>query len=380
MPLKSLAAPPLLPLLRPFTCRLPTRSLLRVAGRDAHEFLQGLYTNDAKLLTPGGSQWGCFLYYYGRVMCDAYVYQASQVYEGQSSLLIDVHHAMREPLLDHLVEMKMRKKVKIEDVSDSLVVAACLGQEAPSEPQSSAASGGASSPTLSDSLAETFLDPRTFALFPSPPEDGATIAPRWVLRKKIVPAAWAPPVQPVFTQPAAVTGASVETNEEHTRAAADAFSEFPYATLLIASGVAEGPELFKNDKSLPFELNTDFLGGVHFNKGCYIGQELTHRTHVMLVTRKRTVPLYFPAVDCGDSREYVGQGLYVDGGKEKVGEVTASVGPFGLGLVRLRYVDTETRSIPDLTVKDGRPVFMSIPSWWPPKQVKKILKRGGDQR
>jgi len=38
---------------------------------------------------------------------------------------------------------------------------------------------------------------------------------------------------------------------------------------------------------LPFEMNLDHLHGVSFDKGCYIGQELTARTHFTGVVRKR---------------------------------------------------------------------------------------------
>lgn len=58
-------------------------------------------------------------------------------------------------------------------------------------------------------------------------------------------------------------------------------------------GVAEGVEEIPPDKSLPLEYCMDYMGGVDFNKGCYVGQELTIRTHHHGVVRKRVAPLIF---------------------------------------------------------------------------------------
>lgn len=42
---------------------------------------------------------------------------------------------------------------------------------------------------------------------------------------------------------------------------------------------------------MPLEENLDLMHGVDFRKGCYIGQELTARTHHTGVIRKRVVPI-----------------------------------------------------------------------------------------
>jgi folate-binding protein YgfZ len=56
-------------------------------------------------------------------------------------------------------------------------------------------------------------------------------------------------------------------------------------------GVPEGPTDFTSGHSFPFEGTIDFLNGVSFDKGCYLGQELTARTFYSGVTRKRMFPL-----------------------------------------------------------------------------------------
>lgn len=45
------------------------------------------------------------------------------------------------------------------------------------------------------------------------------------------------------------------------------------------------------------EFNVDLMGGIDFNKGCYLGQELVTRTHHRGVVRKRVLPLRFHSLD-----------------------------------------------------------------------------------
>ncbi|KAL7701395.1 Aminomethyltransferase folate-binding domain containing protein [Lotmaria passim] len=395
----------------PFVCRLTNRRVVRVRGTEAHDFLQGLFTNDLRELHPSGSLYGCFLYFTGRVMCDAYLYQCKRVHDGQASILVDVHESCAEELVDHLTEMKMRKKVVIEDVGEDLTVVAALehsGDVASSaeacggddrttasssdNSNNSNGSGGSShgrhdgsaleghvlsserspSQTLEERHTECFADPRNGALFPAPsgiPKptsevisgslgtasgDGAAAAAAtsspasrsWFLKRCVMPLTWAPPLS-----------------------IAD-----PYFELLYSRGIGEGPSVFKNNKTLPFEGNLDFLKGVSFHKGCYLGQELTHRTHVMLVTRKRTVPLLFGSAEQPVARIVeVGESLYT-AEKERIGEVSGVCGGVGIGLLRLRYVEKESRTVPGLQLKDGTPVQASLPDWWPRKEVKKLLK------
>jgi folate-binding protein YgfZ len=44
------------------------------------------------------------------------------------------------------------------------------------------------------------------------------------------------------------------------------------------------------ERSLPLECNGEWLNGVSFAKGCYLGQELTARTHFQGMIRKRMLP------------------------------------------------------------------------------------------
>ena len=58
-------------------------------------------------------------------------------------------------------------------------------------------------------------------------------------------------------------------------------------------GIPEGADDIQLGVSLPLESNLDYMSGVDFRKGCYLGQELTIRTYHKGVTRKRIVPVQF---------------------------------------------------------------------------------------
>ena len=59
----------------------------------------------------------------------------------------------------------------------------------------------------------------------------------------------------------------------------------------ILMGVVEGQSEMIKESALPQESNVDYMGGIDFRKGCYVGQELTIRTHHTGVVRKRILPV-----------------------------------------------------------------------------------------
>ncbi|KNH07424.1 transferase CAF17 [Perkinsela sp. CCAP 1560/4] len=67
-------------------------------------------------------------------------------------------------------------------------------------------------------------------------------------------------------------------------------SKEEFNDLRYSHGIPEGMGEFCRGSSLPTQYNYDYLGGIDFTKGCYLGQELTSRTHFTGVTRRRIVP------------------------------------------------------------------------------------------
>ena len=61
-----------------------------------------------------------------------------------------------------------------------------------------------------------------------------------------------------------------------------------YDIIRLLYGVPEGPSEVKG--ALPLNMNFHHLNFINFNKGCYIGQELTQRTYHTGVIRKMAMP------------------------------------------------------------------------------------------
>lgn len=126
-----------------------------------------------------------------------------------------------------------------------------------------------------------------------------------------------------------------------------------YTVRRYLKGVAEGQDELIREASLPQESNLDFMGGIDYRKGCYVGQELTIRTHHTGVVRKRILPVmlygtdeampttleYIPDKDLGVEaipRE-TSIGRWEKRGRS-AGKWLTGLGNIGLGLCRLEIM------------------------------------------
>ena len=100
-------------------------------------------------------------------------------------------------------------------------------------------------------------------------------------------------------------------------------------------GIAEGAEEIPPEKALPLEMRLELDGGIGFDKGCYIGQEVTARTrHRGLVKRsyvpvRTDGPVEAPAQVLADGRD-AGTLLSAIGGDNG--------GMLGLASIRLEHL------------------------------------------
>jgi folate-binding protein YgfZ len=216
---------------------LPDRGIVKVSGDDARKFLNGLLTADTNKVTPQRAVFAALLTPQGKIMVDMIVAEAAA--EDGGGFFLDVPRALTRTLADRLGFYKLRAKVTVEDLSDALgVMAAWNG-------------AGATDAAL------CYADPRL-------PQLGM----RCILPAEMV-------AEAAGELGATLTDAS--TYEAHR----------------IALGIPRGGLDFNYSDAFPHEADMDQLGGVDFEKGCYVGQEVVSRVEHRGTARKRVVPVTF---------------------------------------------------------------------------------------
>src|SRR3954468_2929841 len=119
---------------------LSDRGVVKVSGEGARDFLNGLVTTDVGLIQPGVGRFGALLTPQGKIVADFLITEAPSGHGG--GFLIDCPRALAQTLADKLGFYKLRAKVAVENLSDSLGVLAAWDGE----------------PAIKPDLA--FLDPR----------------------------------------------------------------------------------------------------------------------------------------------------------------------------------------------------------------------------
>ncbi|EFN87746.1 Putative transferase C1orf69, mitochondrial [Harpegnathos saltator] len=138
-----------------------------------------------------------------------------------------------------------------------------------------------------------------------------------------------------------------------------------YRAFRYKLGVGEGVQDLPPGKALPLEINCDYLHGVSFHKGCYIGQELTARTYHTGVVRKRLMPLTFENI--ADKPLSYDEKI-LDQSGNVVGKFRGYTEKHGLGLMRIN----ESLSAQQLNVA-GVNVKVTKPAWWPQEPQKETI-------
>lgn len=300
--------------------RLNSRGVIQVCGRDTVDLLQGLITSDVTELTQtkaAAAQYSMMLNVQGRVLYDLILYNKSKLME--SCFLIECDDTLKEDFMKTIKRYRIRKKMDIADVSSEYQVWSIVGDLDPTKPL-----------TLSPEVGGKTVDlPNAVFCLPDPrvPHFGYRV---------------------IFRD-----------GEESLTCSnrGDKYRELRYRW-----GIPEGPMDLPPGNCLPLESNLAYMNGVSFVKGCYIGQELTARTHHTGVIRKRIVPLVFdspPPVMATDTQ------INTEKGKT-AGKLRGTVVKYGLGLLRMQHLGEPLT----VDLSDGREIRLSCvqPGWWPTEQ------------
>ncbi len=251
---------------------LPDRAVISIKGEDALSFLAGLVTC-AVDATPT-PRYGALLTPQGKIIADFFMCSAAQAAEprdeNQQGFLLDVAKLSAENLLKRLSLYKLRAKLVLADVSGELGVAASW--EAPM-------------PVASGAL--IFADPR------------------------FAPMGW-----------------RIMAPADKLSGLADA-TPADYDAHRIGLAVPQGGRDFAYGDAFPHEACMDQLGGVDFDKGCYVGQEVVSRTQHRGSARNRVAALRFS----GDAPT---EGAEILAGEKTIGRVGSVDAANGRAIATLR--------------------------------------------
>jgi folate-binding protein YgfZ len=250
---------------------LPDRGVVKVSGDGARDFLNGLVTTDVSLIQPGLGRFGALLTPQGKITADFLITEAPSGHGG--GFLIDCPRALAQTLADKLGFYKLRAKVVVENLSDSLGVLAAWDGD----------------PAIKPDL--TFADPR-----------GEKLGWRILIPAELAPKA------------ASLIGA-------------DLVDDAAYEAHRIACGAPRGGIDFMYGDAFPHETNMDRLHGVDFDKGCYVGQEVVSRMQHRGTARTRIVRVVLDDF----SPE---AGTTVLAGEKPMGTMGSTAGGNGLALLR----------------------------------------------
>ncbi|XP_049785663.1 putative transferase CAF17 homolog, mitochondrial [Schistocerca cancellata] len=317
---------------------LTQRGLLKVQGVDVHNFLQGLITNDIRHLESMNSIYTLFLNVKGRVMCDTIIYKTRE----ENVLLIECDSSYIHLLQKHLKLYRVRRKIDIDVADDKLKV--WVFYRPIDELDFSQGKV---------SYAKDIVSPETLGLYSHRDDVIICRDPRVAALGYRVVAPVDEIVHDTFARE--LGGSSLY----------DGFLNYRVHRYVL--GIGEGICDLPPGVSFPLEANSDYLHGVSFHKGCYIGQELTARTHHTGVVRKRLMPVFFrskPEIEIPSDAPI----QLLDSSKKSVGKLRAVEGKVGLGLLRV----TEAIAAKNITVM-GIIGETCKPQWWPQEAPKDRL-------
>lgn len=274
---------------------LAERGVLAISGEPARDFLQGLITNDIQKVSPSRAIYGALLTPQGKFLHDFFIV------EHKDRFLLDCNAERMPDLIKRLTMYRMRSKVEITDESDKWDVGAMLPVGEMDAP--------GTTKTRFDGV--SYVDPRH-----------AGLGERTIRL-----------VDEDDTFPADVA------QQDKNRA--------DYEAVRIALGIPETGKDLIADKSMPLESGFDELHGVDFEKGCYVGQEVTARMKHRNLVKKRL----FPVAIEGD----VPAGTVVKSGDVDAGELRSAINGRGIALLRLDLAEKGGLMAGDAAVTPEKP-------------------------
>ncbi len=291
---------------------LADRALLSLSGPEARDFLQGIVSNDITRVGPSRAIYAALLTPQGKFLHDFLIV------ELDGALLVDCRRERIDDLQRRLMFYRLRAEVAIDRPAIDHRVFALFGADAAAA-LGLADEAGVAGPFVDGAV---FVDPRLAALGARAilPADGAASA----------------------TSALAAAGFTAGDSADYER-------------LRLGLGVPDGDRDIPVDKGFLLESNFEELNGIDFQKGCYVGQELTARTKYRGTIRKR---LFRVEID----GPLPAPGTPIKLGETEAGTMRSGLGTTGIALLKLDQVERAAAEGRKLTAA-GATLVPVKPDW-----------------
>lgn len=285
--------------------RITDRGILKISGPDRLTFLQGLVTNDVAQLTQDHSLYGLLLTSQGKHFFDLFFTVVGDEW------WIEADRARLDELKKRLSLYKLRSNISIDiDLEQHIF---CLwGDEVTNVFDLPNIPGQ----VQHTSLWHAYVDPRC-----------AEVGIRMMIHT------------------AHLDG--LQQYEEITIIEAENYRYHRYGL-----GIPESNLDLLVDKSIPLENGMDELNAISWDKGCYMGQELTSRTRYRGLVRKRLFPVTINGV--------VDLKMPITADNVEVGQWRGVCRDRGLALIRLEAID-KPLMCGDAQISLIQPTWMKLP-------------------
>lgn len=267
---------------------LTNRGIISVTGSDSRDFLQGIISNDITLVSPNKTIYAALLTPQGKYLFDFFISQSGE------KLLIECEKDRVPDLMKRLRIYKLRADANLVDETETYSIFAIWGDDA------AQATGLHNERGLAHEIlgGTQFIDPRL-----------NTAGVRSVL-----------PIEAAEAQLQSL--------------AAEPASASDYDLHRLKLGLPDASRDLVVDKAILIESGFDELNGVDWNKGCYMGQELTARTKYRGLVKKRLISVFIE----GAAPE---PGTPIMVGDKNAGEMRSSNAGHGIALLRLDQLNNE---------------------------------------
>ena len=249
---------------------------LSISGEDRGNFLQDLITNDIHKCDSTNAIYSCLLTPQGKFIADFFII------DYENSYLIETHKKFVNDLINKLKIYKLRAKVEINNVNDLLSLSIIENND----------------------LLQLEKD---ITLFKDPRNDE--------LGNKIF-----------------VSKNKFKELEKKYNLIEDNFGK--YRKLLIKNLIPYSSEDLIQNKSLLLENNFNKINAIDWEKGCYVGQEITARMKYRALLKKS---IRVVEIISGNVR----RGNQINFNQNKVGEIISSFNKLAIAMMKIE----ETKSI-----------------------------------